>query len=352
MYTFYLVILYEMSDHLFEDILGLKSESETVHINRQVDEIESIWESRVHQVESVNRKLEQEVQVWMECSKSLATELSEVQSLMESVTQERSQIETTSRKAFVQIHDKQIQLENAIHVNSTELDYLYEKNAQLEHMIRVNKDELDYLREKITRLETVQQGSYFDKATYSIVPIPSRWEDPRNIACKDPYHEKVKNPVDYNEWIDHIWCDCYNCHLNSIMFYNKSKYKEYGSNSYSTVIRPFCPLDSECTCLNVEHRSYYKHSLEMGIIKGRDLELSPIHIRIILSNKGLLGKRRIVIIGKFMPSGSTYTQISNITQCKGVDVFQYRGDGGIIHNATKDDLFYVNSNNELEEKVF
>ena len=285
MYTFYLVILYEMSDHLFEDILGLKTESETVQIK--------------------------------------------------------------------DIHDKQIQLENAIHVNSTELDYLYEKNAQLEHMIRVNKDELDYLREKITRLETVQQGSYFDKATYSIVPIPSRWEDPRNIACKDPYHEKVKTPNDYNEWRDHIWCDCYNCHLNSMMFKNKTHHIQSITTTHADIIlKPFCPLDSECTCLNVEHRSFYRHSLEMGIIKGRDLELSPIHIRIILSNKGLLGKRRIVTIGKFMPSGSTYTQISNITQCKGVDVFQYRGDGGIIHNATKDDLFYVNSNNELEEKVF
>lgn len=340
MYTFYLVILYEMTDHLFEDILGLKTESETVHVSRQVDKSCASSGKCEPQVGARSTGVDGMHQI-------LFTELDEVQSFMESVTQERSQIDTTSRKAFFQINDKQIQLENAIHVNSTELDYLYEKNAQLEHMIRVNKDELDYLREKITRLETVQQGSYFDKATYSIVPIPSRWEDPRNIACKDPYYTKVKNPADYNEWRDHIWCDCYNCHLKSIMFPNRG---DFGSSL--SAVKFYCPLDSECTCLNVEHRSYYRHSLEMGIIKGRDLELSPIHIRIILSNKGLLGKQRIVIIGKFMPSGSRYTQISNITQCKGVDVFQYRGDGGIIHNATKDDLFYVNSNNELEGKVF
>ncbi len=71
--------------------------------SRQVAEVESTWASRVHQVESVNRKLEQDVQEWVERSQGLAAELAEAQSFMESVTQERSQIESSSRQALADV---------------------------------------------------------------------------------------------------------------------------------------------------------------------------------------------------------------------------------------------------------
>ncbi len=80
----------------------LKQEWEA-RCSRQVAEVESTWASRVHQVESVNRKLEKDVQEWVERSQALAADLAEAQSFMESASQEQSQIESTSRQALADV---------------------------------------------------------------------------------------------------------------------------------------------------------------------------------------------------------------------------------------------------------
>ena len=162
-----------------------------------------------------------------------------------------------------------------------------------------------------------------------------RWTNPANC---------VYSVMGGSEPITHLDCDCFGCLLI------RKQYPTFDPNSDSTHthLRPsgngICPLDSDCTCLNKEHRQNYFHTIELGIIKGRDLELSKTQIELIQEYRiaGMeYAKHRksyyIVVMTNRCEYGCALVQ--NCTRKDGIDIFQYKGIGGIIYDATIDDLF-------------
>jgi hypothetical protein len=162
-----------------------------------------------------------------------------------------------------------------------------------------------------------------------------RWTNPANCVC---------SVMGGSEPITHLDCDCFGCLLI------RKQYPTFDptSHSYIPETRPsgngICPLDSECTCLNREHRQKYFHTIELGIIKGRDLELSKTQIELMQEYRiaGMeYAKHRksyyIVVMTNRCEYGCTVVQ--NCTRKDGIDIFQYKGIGGIIYDATIDDLF-------------
>ena len=161
-----------------------------------------------------------------------------------------------------------------------------------------------------------------------------RWTNPVNCVCS------IRGG---SEPITHLDCDCFGCLLI------RKQYPTFDPTNHSTHIhlRPsgngICPLDSDCTCLNRDHRQNYFHTIELGIIKGRDLELSKTQIELMQEYR-IAGmeyakhqKKYYIVVMTNRCEG--WTPVQNSTRKDGIDIFQYKGIGGIIYDATIDDLF-------------
>ena len=161
-----------------------------------------------------------------------------------------------------------------------------------------------------------------------------RWSNPANCVC---------SIRDGSEPITHLDCDCFGCLLI------RKQYPTFDPTSHSTHthLRPsgngICPLDSDCTCLNRDHRQNYFHTIELGIIKGRDLELSKTQIELMQEYR-IAGmeyakhqKKYYIVVMTNRCEG--WTLVQNSTRKDGIDIFQYKGIGGIIYDTTIDDLF-------------
>ena len=165
-----------------------------------------------------------------------------------------------------------------------------------------------------------------------------RWSNPANCVC---------STRDGSEPITHLDCDCFGCLLIT------KQYPSFDPTSHMTHphLCPsgngICPLDSDCTCLNREHRQKYFHTIELGIIKGRDLELSKTQIELMQEYRtaGMEhAKHRknyyiVVMTNRCDQNGCALVQ--NCTRKDGIDIFQYKGIGGIIYDATIGDLFTI-----------
>jgi len=154
-------------------------------------------------------------------------------------------------------------------------------------------------------------------------------------------------------------CSCYNCILNDMF-----KIRETNPNS-DTHFKYQCPLDSDCTCITRIHRQSFKHSSEIGYIKGRDKELSLNQLLYIYNmtqiykdhqvnrsyikggdlvcipnlKKLSVDQNGIVNVPAGQPSIGVWVHyIINCTRRDGVDVFQYQNDRD-IHETTADKLY-------------
>ncbi len=216
-----------------------------------------------------------------------------------------------------------------------------------------------------------------------------RWTDPKNAACLIPYNPRIgldgnvrcftikipqTRPVNINSYLlkplpnnpssydftidDHLTyflshhrheyiCPCYNCFLHDL-FGTKSVYDD----SKKPVL---CPLDSDCTCMTLQHRLDFKHSIQAGLIKGRDTELSLIqryyaqscpNINIELPplyyipddyKEGRTPDGSILISNRV---NAPFSQIINCIKRDGIDLYQYKDESNerIIHE-TKDNLY-------------
>jgi hypothetical protein len=222
--------------------------------------------------------------------------------------------------------------------------------------------------------------------------VVDRWTDPKNAMCRIPYiylQNLTYGPfisqgeiliTDYllkpfpnyamerstgiktflsvrrHEYI----CPCYNCVLNDMF---KLKVEHRGQDEK----RIMCPLDSECTCMTTVHRKTFIHSIEVGYIKGKDTELSPIQ-RYYAKNIQLpyIGSNYLVCIPTLKDRSVSQDGIVNVisgqfpaleyeivncTRRDGVDVYQYltppyTNGRYQLHETTADKLYVMT--NELE----
>ena len=243
-------------------------------------------------------------------------------------------------------------LEHDLHVVT---DNLTTVQISLQEEKYVEQSELRGIEKKINDLEKAASLTsdtfIFDRKNICMLPS-DRWSDPLNVACN--FEHAINDGLDngrniFNDgkanWKElSLFCNCFHCALVSKTFadYNSySKYKNttgyFSHNDFTK--REFCPLDSNCTCLNKEHRMAYFHSLEFGYIRDRDLELSPTQIHILQNMSGrMLKDERKILINKWGRLG----YIVNITK----DGYQYKsGQYNCPEKeqmATKEDLYYTN----------
>ena len=172
-----------------------------------------------------------------------------------------------------------------------------------------------------------------------------RWTNPVNCVCS------IRGG---SEPITHLDCECFGCLLI------RKQYPRYDPHSHSCHPTHYpsgndiCPLDSDCTCLNREHRQKYFHTIELGIVKGRDLELSDTQIELMQEYRiagmeyAKIRKSYYIVVMTNRCEG--WTLVQNSTRKDGIDIFQYKGIGGIIYDATIDDLFKNNIKNNNKTK--
>lgn len=229
----------------------------------------------------------------------------------------------------------------------TELNLAFKKLEENQYILLHEKQELSEsftdLCVKYTKLlERVEKIENKAIACFEI----DRWTNPANCVC---------STRGGSEPITHLDCDCFGCLLI------RTQYPTFDRTSGSTHphLCPsgngICPLDSNCTCLNREHRQNYFHTIELGIIKGRDLELSKTQIELMQEYR-IAGmehaKHRksyyIVVMTNRCEYG--WTLVQNCTRKDGIDIFQYKGIGGIIYDATIDDLFTLDKKTSQYKK--
>jgi hypothetical protein len=242
--------------------------------------------------------------------------------------------------------------------------------THIDEIIRKEKDEISH---RIEQLET-----HMKRLETKLVHEPQidRWTDPKNAICRIPnsgYMEqftKDYQPTNINTYLlkplphyvskgasllefltnhrHEYLCPCYNCILHD-MFGTKGSYD--GSKLYQPVL---CPLDSDCTCMTYTHRMDFKHSIQVGIIKGRDKELSPIQryytshinhgqncslVHVLDEYKGKQHDGTITysISGVKPP----YYLISNCIKRDGIVMFQYKKYNSDIIYETADNLYVI-----------
>ena len=231
-------------------------------------------------------------------------------------------------------------LEHDLHVIT---DNLTTVQISLQEEKHLEQSERKGIEKKINDLEKAASLTsdtfIFDRKNICMLPS-DRWSDPLNVSCnlEHEYGTGHKESRYQNEfWKEKSWCNCFHCTLISKTFDKFSSYQQYCSHSFTK--REFCPLDSNCTCLNKEHRMAYFHSLEFGYIRDRDLELSPTQIHILQNMSGrMLKDERKILINKWGRLG----YIVNITK----DGYQYKSEQYHCPEkeqmATKEDLYYAN----------
>ena len=257
------------------------------------------------------------------------------------------------------------------------------------------------LVERITMLEkTLEKTIHLDEQKY----IVDRWTDPKNAICLLPMgyllsqftldprsHHPNTFPYLYSDFLlkplphyiidephntaaiqsffgsrrHEYLCPCYNCILSDMLKINvnySNSTNPTNNQPYQHIQRMICPLDSECTCMNLQHRIMFAHSIEAGYIKGRDHELSPIQrfyakqaiknpqenlvcIPDITGHKidatGILYKHPQVVSVEFAH------RIMNCTRRYGQDIYQYQ-----IANRGPPHLYKFNIHETFEDKLY
>ena len=155
-------------------------------------------------------------------------------------------------------------------------------------------------------------------------------------------------------------CSCYNCILFQVYGLKASMATHRRPRDGEKTV-PMCPLDSDCTCMTMVHRSSFLHSIEGGYIKGRDKELSPIQLYfathlyhgtdnnlVCIPNLDGLSVSPDGIVNVKDLQNIKFFIIVNCTKRDGVDVYQYQTWIGHpqkyqLHETTEDKL-YVRTN--------
>jgi hypothetical protein len=250
----------------------------------------------VSYVETIVQSLEQK-QLLLEKQNNQIVSL--VQSLAQSasITEKQNQ-QSNSLTALTQsLLEKQIVLEKQVEEQHTTIKTLHERLTMSENMIHT--------------LQTVQVDDRKE----------DRWTNPQNTYCKKVVDADNKD------------CTCLDCILHD----------RFTSPATYSNVRGFCPFGTNCTCLNANHRSRYKHLIQYYISTGRDTELSPLQVFYCTENFQIkkYTTKKIVVITPNIRTGNPYEQIVNCTKKDGIDVYQYVGIGNIVYDATEHELYYT-----------
>jgi hypothetical protein len=225
-----------------------------------------------------------------------------VQSLEEkqiSLTKQHEQ----SQLLVQSLEEKQIELTKHVAEQQVTIQALYNQLFTTEQLLM---DEIKNVREE---KHTIQNNT------------EDRWTNPQNTFCNKVIDGNNKD------------CTCLDCMLHD---------KFTSPSTYSNV-RGFCPFGTNCTCVNANHRSRYKHLIQYNIITGRDTELSPLQVFYCTENFQIkkYTTKRIVVITPNIRTGNPFEQIVNCTKKDGIDYYQYVGIGNIVYDATEHELYYT-----------
>jgi hypothetical protein len=211
-----------------------------------------------------------------------------------------------------------------------------------------------------------------------------RWTDPKNAPCKMPHDGYIgnftMNPSSYqyasnvNAYLSkplphyiseenlieflskhrHEYiCPCYNCMLHDL-FETKTRFDGSDGKHYKPIL---CPLDSDCTCMTKAHRLDFKHSIGVGLIKGRDKELSIIQ-RFYVKHATFRAPHLVYVDAdvKRNPDGTImfsvgsvkppHHPIINCTRRDGLDLYQYKKHDSHAIYDTPDNLFVLTNSYE------
>ena len=143
--------------------------------------------------------------------------------------------------------------------------------------------------------------------------------------------EKIENFIQTN--IDYV-CPCFNCLL-------MTKITRIGIwiVGIYTPRHMYCPLDSDCTCMTFQHRNLFLHSIELGFIKGRDLELSPgqqFYAQNLNKNKIIGTSNSIYCIVDRVPC-----MVINCTKIDGRDVYTYFKRDSSFGETTEENVYLL-----------
>jgi len=219
------------------------------------------------------------------------------------------------------------------------------ENIEIKKQMNEIKEEFD-MKTKEFDIKLKEQSEEFDIKLKDVLveeksnPVIDRWTDPKNIHCTRNYFNILKPlvplPKDVNIQsisggdVRHFpfsikySCRCFNC----LLLYKKGWTQGPVS---SPLNRPTCPLDSDCTCLTNIHRIDFFHSIELGIIKGRDLELDDVqklYLKItcvsnkVHSNDDLFDFSHLQFVKKDKDT-DIFNIIQNCIKEDGVNIYEY-----------------------------